>query len=227
MSYLFLYLALALAILNWVAILRAWKKVEYFAKPAALLALLAFVGVNGGFDPTGEMAWFSLGLLFSLAGDVFLMLPGDWFLAGLFSFLTTHLLYIVGFNPFYPLDTPQLFVLLVIALLVALAGGTIYRRVAAGLRAGGKARLRLLGMIYGMVISIMLISAALTLMRPDWPITSAFAVTTGAAFFFLSDAVLAWNRFVAPLKYGRPFNIACYHLGQMLIALGAALHFLK
>src|SRR5258708_3354306 len=37
-------------------------------------------------------------LAFSLAGDVFLMLPGDLFLAGLLSFLVAHIAYLVAFT---------------------------------------------------------------------------------------------------------------------------------
>ena len=37
------------------------------------------------------------GLVFSLAGDVFLMLPSDRFVAGLVAFLIAHLFYIVAF----------------------------------------------------------------------------------------------------------------------------------
>src|ERR1041384_5570246 len=38
------------------------------------------------------------GLVFSLAGDVFRMLPQDRFVAGLVSFLIAHLFYIVAFG---------------------------------------------------------------------------------------------------------------------------------
>jgi uncharacterized membrane protein YhhN len=229
MNYNFFYLAFALAVLDWVAVAKAWKGVEYFAKPATMLALLAFVGMNGGFNPAqaGGMVWFSLGLLFSLAGDVFLMLPKEQFIAGLISFLLAHVMYVIGFAPLQPLDTPQIFIAAVIALLVAAAGVTIYRRVAAGLLASGKGGLRMPVMIYTIVISVMLVSASLTLLLPNWAITSALAVTAGAALFFLSDAILAWNKFVAPLRYGRLANMSSYHLGQLLIALGAALHFLN
>jgi hypothetical protein len=43
----------------------------------------------------------------------------------------------------------------------------------------------------------------------------------------VSDSFLAWNKFVAPLPYGRLRVIVSYHVGQVLIVLGAALHFLK
>ena len=64
----FLLLAFLLAVLDWLAVARVWKKVEYFAKPATMVALLAFVILNGGLSTGGDV-WFTLGLAFSLAGE--------------------------------------------------------------------------------------------------------------------------------------------------------------
>ncbi|MCD6285147.1 MAG: hypothetical protein J7M39_04450, partial [Anaerolineae bacterium] len=52
----------------------------------------------------GHLAlWFVVALVFSLAGDIFLMLPDEkWFVPGLLAFLVGHLCYIVGFNPTWP-----------------------------------------------------------------------------------------------------------------------------
>ena len=47
--------------------------------------------------PTPARAWFVAALVFSLAGDVLLMLPREQFVAGLSAFLVAHLCYIVGF----------------------------------------------------------------------------------------------------------------------------------
>ena len=43
-------------------------------------------------------AWFVAALVLCLAGDVFLMLPGDRFVPGLASFLVGQLLFTVGFS---------------------------------------------------------------------------------------------------------------------------------
>ena len=45
--------------------------------------------------------------------------------------------------------------------------------------------------------------------------------------FFISDTLLAWNRFVAPIRHQRVLIMSTYHLGQMGLALGAALQFLS
>ncbi len=40
----------------------------------------------------------AIGMLFSLGGDIFLMLPGNTFVFGLVSFLVAHLFYIVAYQ---------------------------------------------------------------------------------------------------------------------------------
>jgi uncharacterized membrane protein YhhN len=41
----------------------------------------------------------------------------------------------------------------------------------------------------------------------------------GAGLFFVSDTVLAWNRFVRPLGRGPVAVIVTYHLAQALLVL--------
>jgi uncharacterized membrane protein YhhN len=221
MSYDFFFLAIVIAILDWIAVARKWKRIEYFAKPATMLALLAWLGINGGFQ--GSMLWFALGLLFSLGGDVFLMLPREQFIPGLVSFLIGHICYLIGFN-----STPIVFntASLILLLVVLFTGYQVYRRVATGLQAGGNSKLKLPVLIYAIVISLMLFSALSTLIRPDWRIFAAVVASSGALLFFVSDTTLALNKFVAPIPNGRVIVMVTYHLGQILIALGAALRFL-
>jgi uncharacterized membrane protein YhhN len=224
MNYFFFGAAFFLAVLDWIAVARAWRKLEYFAKPATMLALLAFVIQNGGLS--GGMGWFTLGLVFSLGGDVFLMLPKEQFIAGLISFLLAHVAYIIGLAPRLPRDLPSLLIALGLAVIVALTASQVYRRIAAGLQAGNKTKLRGPVLLYTLTISVMFFSAILTLLSNKWLPIHALIVCAGAALFFLSDAILAWNKFVNPIRYGRLMNMSSYHLGQLLIALGAALHFL-
>ncbi len=231
MSYFFFWLALAIGVVDWVAVAKDWPRVEYFAKPATMVALLAFVGVNGGFGPLGAsgttMLWFTLALVFSLAGDIFLMLPKNLFIYGLVAFLTTHIFYITGFNPLPPLKTPQLLVAGLLVLLMLLPMSQIYRRIAQGLERDGNSKLKLPVLAYSLMISIMLLAALFTLLRGGWKPFHALAASAGAALFYLSDVILAWNRFVCPIPNGRVKNMIAYHAGQLLIILGAALHFLS
>ncbi len=221
MTYLFLWIAIIIAILDWIAVVRNWRNVEYFAKPGFMVFLLVWLGQNTGFR--GSLIWFALGLLFSLAGDVFLMLPKDKFIFGLVSFLLAHLFYLTGFNSKLPsLNFPAA----ILALLVAGTAAQIFLRISAGLRTSGKDQLRVPILIYTIVISLMMLSALLTLVRTDWQPVHALAVSGGALLFFLSDTILAWNKFVKPLPNGRVMNMITYQLGQLLITVGAAAHFL-
>jgi uncharacterized membrane protein YhhN len=81
---------------DWAAVAAGNKRLEYVCKPAVLVALTAAALALDPDDPTVR-AWFVVALVFSLAGDVFLMLPGDLFVAGLAAFLVGHLAYVGGF----------------------------------------------------------------------------------------------------------------------------------
>jgi uncharacterized membrane protein YhhN len=106
-----------------------------------MISLLAWLFFYAGFDDA--LLYFALGIIFSLGGDILLMLPNmdRWFLPGLVFFLVAHIFYTVGFNFVVPpLNVFGIFLAISIALFVA----QIYKRLAAGLHAMGKDRLRFL-----------------------------------------------------------------------------------
>jgi uncharacterized membrane protein YhhN len=215
-----LLIASLIAILDWVAVAQSWRKVETIAKPAVIITLLAWLWSAGGLE--GRLAWFALGLVFSLAGDVFLMLSDARFTAGLVAFLLAHLAYLAGFNPTWP---PLNLASLALAALVALVCGLIYRRISAGLQATGQAGLRGPVLAYVLAIGLMLLSALLTLVRPEWAALPAWLASGGALLFTFSDSLLAWDKFVAPIRHARVAVMMTYHLGQALIVVGATLHY--
>lgn len=215
-----LWAAIALAVLDWYAVGTDNRRLEYFAKPAVIIALLIWMGLKTGYQ--ASVVWFALGLFFSLLGDILLMLPREQFIAGLLAFLIAQGAYILGFNPS---PAPLNFASGILVLLVALVAQQVYQRLAASLRASGRARLILPVLAYTIVISVMLASALITLVRMDWPVLSALLCSFGALLFFLSDILLAWNKFISPSPRSRVPSIAAYHLGQILIALGAVIFF--
>jgi uncharacterized membrane protein YhhN len=87
------------------------------------------------------------------------------------------------------------------------------------------AHLKLPVLIYVVVIDLMLFSAALTLVRPEWAALPALLASVGAYLFFLSDTILGWNKFVAPLRNGQLLVRITYQVGQGLIIIGAAIHY--
>lgn len=221
MTYTFLIVALIIAVLDWIAVAKQWTRAGYLTKPGVMLALLVWLWQAGGFN--GHLIWFAAGLLFSLAGDVFLMLPREQFIAGLVSFLLAHLAYLAGFNASLP---PASLASLAVALLVGLTAGQLYHRLSVAIETSGHKKLKTPVLVYSAVISLMLVAALLTLVRAEWLAGPALIASSGALLFFLSDALLAWNRFVTPLPYGRLRVRITYHLGQALIMLGAVSHFL-
>ena len=80
-------------------------------------------------------------------------------------------------------------------------------------------------LLYGVVISLMLLSAMLKLTDLTWHSGAAALVAFGAFLFYLSDILLAWLKFVAPLQNGRLYNILSYHLGQIALIAGVVLQY--
>jgi uncharacterized membrane protein YhhN len=208
-------LALVFAALEALALYKKWTRVEWLAKPAVMMCLFIWLVSTVGWE--GAALWFGLGILFSLAGDILLMLSLErFFLLGLVSFLIAHIFYIVGFN----LPIPGLSAWSVIlAVLIGWGGARVLRRIVAALEKG-QTRMRLPIVVYGLVISLMLLSAMLKLNDLSWSAGAALLVSFGAFLFYLSDVILAWNKFVAPIQHGRIFNIAAYHLGQIALIAG-------
>jgi len=225
MTYTLIWLFLICAVVDWIAVAARIKKLEYFAKPGTMILLLAWilqVSAAYGFRST-PLLWFVLGLAFSLAGDVFLMLPRERFIAGLVSFLLAHVAYIIGINQIPPaFNLPAV----ILGVMVGLVWLRLYRIIAASLASSGRSSLSMPVLVYSLVISVMLLSALLTLTGEAWQTGPALLLSTGALLFFLSDTLLAWNKFVQPLRYGPLAVIITYHLGQVLIALGAANQYL-
>ena len=221
MSYLLLWIALIIAALDWLAIANDWRRVDYLAKPAVIVVLLAWLGTNNGLS--NWTIWFGIGLLFSLVGDICLTLPRELFRAGLYSFLLTHVAYIIGFNHTLP---PANVASLILAVLVGITTSQIYNTLAARLTRKGQDNLRNPILLYTVVISLMLLSALLTLVRPSWDALSAISASMGGLLFFISDSLIGWNRYVNVVPNGRLYVTITYHLGQICIIFGAALHYL-
>ncbi|MET0625152.1 MAG: lysoplasmalogenase [Pyrinomonadaceae bacterium] len=147
------------------------------------------------------------GLVCSLAGDVFLMLPRERFVAGLVSFLFAHLFYVAAFasdggaRPGAWAAAPLL-----------LYGALMLRLLWPGL--GG---LKVPVLVYVAAILLMAwLAANRWLTHADGGSASAFA---GALLFVASDSALAWNRFRGGFKGAQALILGTYFPAQLLIAL--------
>ena len=192
------------AVADWVAIGVANRAVEYAAKPLVMVGLIAVALALRASNPAQRWL-FVVALLLGLASDVFLMLPRDMFLAGLVAALVEHLAYIGGF-----LTRGVHVGMLAIALLVALVSVAVF--LPPIVRAVRAKHPSLAGPVlaYVAVFVVMVASAGAS---------GSVIGLAGALLFFYSDAILAWNRFVRPLPFGRILNIVPYHAGEALLVL--------
>ncbi len=218
---LFLIAALVFAGLESLALKKQWLKLEAIVKPGVMIALFTGLLLTTGLN--GAPLWFGLGILLSLTGDIFLLLSVDrFFLAGLVAFLLAHLAYVVGFN--IPLPEFSSWSL-ILAIMIGWGGVRIMRQVLSALAAKGQLRLRIPIIVYTVVISLMLLSAVIKLTDLSWDAGASLLVSVGAFLFYISDIILAWHKFVAPIQNGRIYNIGAYHLGQIALIAGVALQF--
>ncbi|MDO8754599.1 MAG: lysoplasmalogenase [Anaerolineales bacterium] len=208
--------AFVFAALEALAVSKNWLRLEYIAKPAVMLALFFWLWTSAGLN--GALLWFGLGLFLSLVGDVLLMIsPDRLFLAGLAAFLLAHVAYVIGFN----IPVPEMSVWgIALAVIIGVGGARVIRRIMDALTAQGQGRMRMPILVYSIAISLMILSALLKLTDVKWEAGAALLVSLGAILFYISDIILAWNKFVAPIQHGRIYNIAAYHLGQIALIAG-------
>jgi uncharacterized membrane protein YhhN len=204
-AFLLLALALVAAVLDWVAVDRGAKPLEYLCKPLALALLLATALALDPADPAVR-GWFALALVLCLLGDVLLMLPQDLFVPGLVSFLFGHLAYIVGLH----LDGVDAARAGVGLLLVLVALATLGRPILTAVGRGDEPELKGPVLAYMAVISLMVVSAIGT----GHP-----AAIVGAGLFYASDSLIAWNRFLRASRRGQVAVMVTYHLAQVGLVL--------
>jgi len=150
------------------------------------------------------------GIIFHSLGDILFDIDRvGLFLPALVTFLGGHIFYILTFEPDVSLsralsNTKKL--LIGAVLLFAVALGTI-------LLPKLETYLVVSVFIYMAAISTMAIFTLLANHRTTW-------ISLGAAFYMLSDAMIAVNTFVHPFAASAFLIWPAYYLGQVLIAIG-------
>lgn len=217
-----LVIGIVCAVVDWVAVMIApgrraiGRALEVVFKPATLIAFVVGAFLMGADVTDPHLArWFRIALICSLAGDIFLMLPGDrWFIPGLLAFLLGHVGYIVGFNA----EAVPVGALVPLAV-VAVVDLLVLRRIVGALVRSGETTLRIPVVVYGIVLSLTLVSGWATWFRPGWPTAARITASLGATLFYASDLMLAWDRFVAKSQLLHVLVIVTYHIGQLGLVL--------
>lgn len=181
------------------------QKFYYFFKPATTILIL-FVVLTA--SPGKYKILITIGMLFSLMGDIFLMLPSDQFLIGLICFLITHICYIVAFlsdskfrRPIWP------YVLLAV---VAIA---IFELLSGGINAAMKFPVA----IYAAALSLMTAQALARNLQQKT--SGSMLAAIGAILFMISDTTLAYDRFVTGFTMAHAIILSTYYAAQYFIAL--------
>jgi len=179
----------------------------YFFKPLTMFFII-LIGWQTK-NPVSAFYKYAIlcGLIFSLAGDIFLMLPSDRFISGLLSFLLAHLFYIAAFT-FEGARSPG--VLVAVPLLIY--GALMLRILLPHLGS-----MRVPVVIYMLVILLMAWQAL-----NRWMMTAeqgSVLTLAGALLFVVSDSLLALNRFKSRFRGAQIYIMSSYFMAQWLIAL--------
>jgi alkylglycerol monooxygenase len=186
---------------------------HYVFKPLTLVIAMVLIMLDSrAVDDSRQFKVFLLmALLASLIGDVLLMLPGNYFIAGLASFLVAHVYYLLLLqrrsSP--PTWFPNRWALAG----TLLAGVAMYVYLWPGLQGW---LLASAVAVYVALISLMAgqaIGRAIRLRN-----SAAIMVALGAISFMISDSLLAVNRFIEPIPMAALWVLATYYLAQILMA---------
>lgn len=153
-----------------------------------------------------------IGLIFSSFGDIFLEIVDHYkaenlFIPGLVSFLLAHIAYIYGMN--VPIITTTY-----LSFPVLLA---YYYWIMSQLIPKAKDELRIPVLIYGVAICSMGLMAINRVFSSSIAKTSAILGLLGSLSFVLSDSILAFNKFYAPIENAKFLVMVTYYSAQILI----------
>ncbi len=193
------------------AVLAIWGEYKptrtqvYIFKPLTTLLIIgiALLGVS---DNPLYKALIIAGLVFSLGGDVFLMLPAKYFIIGLVSFLIGHICYIAAFA------SDGGFQLSWWLLPLAVYGAIIYRILYPHLD-------KMKGPVTVYLLVILTMAWQALTRWSALQTTSAMLAAVGAVAFVVSDSALALDRFREKFRSARVLVLTTYWLAQWLIAL--------
>ncbi len=189
-----------------------WRWLHYLTKPTATLLLLGAILCAPRLISKGYGFAIALGLAFAAAGDFFLMLPGDYFLAGLVCFLITHCIYIYALCRKTRFAENKLVFLIFAFLAIAII---------AGLWTSVPSAMKIPVVIYATAISVMAAQAVSRARSDKLEPTLRYSATLAAAgglFFMVSDTLLAFNRFHAPIPLAGFWVLSTYYVAQFLFA---------
>lgn len=190
-----------------------WRWLHWICKPLATLLILRLAWAAQMVAPRYRL-WMLRGIVLSLTGDVFLMLPWNLFMAGLGSFLLAHLCFIAALSSDTRFAARPLSWLACVgygALNVWLLWPTLPSALCVPV------------LVYVLVLATMGAQALARVWAHgatgDGLRNSARRAAVGGLLFMLSDTLLAWDRFHAPLPLSALWILASYYAAMWMLAL--------
>jgi len=212
-SWIYLYVIVLLGDLA--AVYSGNETIRYVSKPMLMPFLVICFILGTKSFPSSLKKWIVFALAFSWAGDVLLMfepLHESFFIYGLVAFLMAHIFYILfyehvirkeGLRKNYWWFIP---VIIYYAALIYILSPELRE-------------MKLPVVIYGLVISYMLIQALQTGRIKNQ--AAAGLIIAGAVLFITSDSLLAVNKFYKSFEYAGIAVMFSYGIAQLLITIGA------
>lgn len=212
---------LALLFVDVVSLIGNFTAVHYWVKPLLMPVLAVYL--ISALRNTPFSGWFFpvAGIILAWAGDVFLLFEYVnplYFLAGLGSFLATHIFYVLFFWKLAGKAKGWWKQQFLIWISVLIYGIVLVSALWPHLGA-----MKMPVAIYAACISIMVIFSLR--MQPAMPKAVWVFFAIGAFLFFISDSILALNKFLQPIAWAAPLIMLTYGLAQYFIAKGTIRYF--
>ena len=215
-------------LLDGLAVNLNWTQVKPYAKVGAMLLVILWTIVATGFQWDWPIRLLLAAQVFGLLGDTFLLFPNKWFVYGLGAFLLGHFCYIGllfillvrGLSQGWMQDLTLTLTLVGIVLwgLVVLIFWRVFAPHFRQSKASGTFWYAIL--FYAQTLSgLSLLTLFFVLLVPGHDFAQWF-LPAGGLLFFVSDFLLAYDRFIQRIRLGQFWVHLTYHLAQFCLALG-------
>ncbi|MDF2158953.1 lysoplasmalogenase [Algoriphagus sp. CAU 1675] len=221
---LWLYLFLIASLIDMALLVEHINNWRFFSKPLILLSLIGYF-----YQITKPISWTILSkavmgaLIFSWIGDVLLMWS-EFFIYGLGAFFLAHVCYIIAFKVAQLNHTKLADVNFIKAffhnLPIYLVAAFIYYMINPQL-----GNLKIPVILYIIIIVSMVSTARERFQKSN--AASFWQVFIGACFFFVSDGILALNKFYQPFSEAGILIMGTYVIAQLLIVMGIRSHMIQ
>ena len=213
---------------DWIAVGLNWYKIKFVTKPLAMLMVILWTMINADWGISAMVGVLLLAQLLGLSGDVFLILPNTFFLYGLLAFLLGHVFYVVlVILIFTKVDQISVIVKQVVwgVLLGLLVWGiamALFYYVFRSLSHPGAITRKFWAAIqvYGWILSSTGAFVVFLVFALGDFTCEIVLLPAGTFLFWLSDTLLAVNKFLKPIPNGQLWVRISYHFAQFSLAAG-------